>query len=178
LDARTSLEIEQHLKSCPECARLFAEAEKLEDRIKGGLKQGERTAALWDRIERSVADAGASTTRHRRSPGDSQPAGSHALIAALGEELQGGWRRARWAWSGLAAAWVVILALNFTAREAEPPLMAGNRPPPASEVRFAVKQKQLLMAELAFISESAPAAKPKAAPTSPRSDRRSTILYS
>ena len=29
LDAKTSLEIQQHLKMCPACARLFAEADSL-----------------------------------------------------------------------------------------------------------------------------------------------------
>ena len=41
LDARTSLEIELHLKACPHCARLFAEEERLEARIKAGLNQGD-----------------------------------------------------------------------------------------------------------------------------------------
>ena len=43
-------------------------------------------------------------------------------------------------------------------------------------MRFALKQKQLLMAELAFTSEPAPADKPKAAPPSPRSERRNETL--
>ena len=55
LDARTSLEIEQHLKACPECARLFAEEEKLEARIKAGPEPraknasvcGHRLSARW-----------------------------------------------------------------------------------------------------------------------------------
>jgi hypothetical protein len=66
----------------------------------------------------------------------------------------------------------VILALNFAGREPNPPLMAEQAAPSASEMRFAVKQKQLLMAELAMTSEPAPADKPKAALPSPRSDRR------
>ena len=63
LDARTSLEIEQHLRACPECARLFAEEEKLEARIRAGLKQGPRTPALWAQIERGVV--GDSTQRRK-----------------------------------------------------------------------------------------------------------------
>ena len=39
--------------------------------------------------------------------------------------------------------------------------------PSASEVRFAVKQKQLLMAELAATSEPAPADKPKSGSAQP-----------
>jgi len=57
LDAKTSLEIQQHLAACPACARLFAEEEKLEALITAGLNRGPRTAALWERIESKVAAA-------------------------------------------------------------------------------------------------------------------------
>jgi anti-sigma factor RsiW len=59
LDARTTLEIQQHLKSCAECADLFGEERELEACITAGLRQGERTGELWARIERSVAAAAA-----------------------------------------------------------------------------------------------------------------------
>ena len=72
--------------------------------------------------------------------------------------------------------WVVILVLDLAAREPDAPLVAGQEVPSASEMRFALKQKQLLMAELAFTSEPAPADKPKPAPPSPRSDRRKETL--
>ena len=67
LDARTSLEIEQHLKSCPDCARLFAEEQKLEARLKAGLTRGSRTPALWEQIERAVLRRCACAARSRRS---------------------------------------------------------------------------------------------------------------
>lgn len=172
LDARTALEIEQHLKSCPECRRLFAEAERANARLRASLNRGQRTAKLWDQIERSVAASPPAACATPPLPRRSQPMAWPGLLSVLGEELQVGWRRVRWAWSGLAAAWVVILVLNLAAREAEPPLVAAKRLPPASEVRSAVRQKQLLMAELAFISESTPANKSKTALPGPRSDRR------
>jgi len=71
---------------------------------------------------------------------------------------------------------VVILALDFTAREPGATLVAGQDVPSPSEMRFAVKQQHLLMAELALTSEPAKADKPKAAPPSPRSDRRNETL--
>ena len=71
LDARTSLEIEQHLKACPNCARLFAEEQKLAARLKAGLNRGQRTAALWDEIERSVAAA----AQPRQSPSEARSTG-------------------------------------------------------------------------------------------------------
>jgi anti-sigma factor RsiW len=170
LDARTSLEIEQHLKACPECARLFAEEEKLEARIKARLKQGQRTPALWAQIERGVAAAASSATRPRSLERISRPVGWAAVLGILAAQLRTGWQTARWAWAGLAAVWAVILVLNSAAREPNPPLVAGQDLPSASEMRLALKQKDLLIAELALCSE--PAAKPKPAPPSPRSDRR------
>jgi anti-sigma factor RsiW len=167
LDAKTSLEIAEHLKSCPHCARLFAEEQKVDARLKAGLNRGQRTPALWDKIERSVAVA----ARPGHSPGAVRSAVARGFLAVLGAQLQAGWGRSRWAWSGLAAAWVVILALNVAARETETPLVGVVRVPPPSEVRFAVQQKQLLLADLAGLSEPAPADKPKAAPASPRSER-------
>ena len=179
LDAKTSLEIEQHLKSCPECARLFAEEEKLEARIRAGLNQGPRTAALWEQIEREVA-AAASASRvglgrlrsaERRYEGEGR-----TVLETLGARLRAGWQRSRWAWAGLAAVWVGILGLNLAAREPDAPLVAGQELPSASEMRFALREKQQLMAELAVTSEPASAAKPKAVPPSPRSERRTETL--
>jgi anti-sigma factor RsiW len=178
LDARTSLEIEQHLKACAACARLFAEEEKLEARIKAGLKRGQRTPALWAQIERGMA--GDLTQRRKgtqRNGEEMSPLRLSAThwVSALAR-LRAGWQRSRWAWAGLAAVWAVILALNGAAREPGGQIVAGKRLPPAAEVRFAVEQKHLLMADLAFTTEPVPADKPKAAPTSPRSDRRKATL--
>jgi hypothetical protein len=170
LDAKTSLEIEEHLKACAGCARLFAEEEKLEARIKARLKQGQRTPALWAQIERGVAAAASSATRPRSLERISRPVGWAAVLGILAAQLRTGWQTARWAWAGLAAVWAVILVLNSAAREPNPPLVAGQDLPSASEMRLALKQKDLLIAELALCSE--PAAKPKPAPPSPRSDRR------
>ena len=191
LDAKTTLEIEQHLKACSACARLFAEEEKLEARVMAGLKQGPRTAALWDRLESTVLGAappysdsleGCEELTPSRRESQRVAEGSFSLrpsaflcVSAL-TRLRAGWQRSRWAWAGLAAVWVAILALNFSAREPDAPLVAGQDVPSPSEMRLALKQKQLLMAELAVTSEPAPATKPKPAPPSPRSERRNEAL--
>src|SRR5205823_3674481 len=54
LDAKTSLEIEQHLEACPDCARVFAAEEKLDARIFGTLREGQRTQGLWDNVEARI----------------------------------------------------------------------------------------------------------------------------
>ena len=172
LDAKTTLEIEQHLKSCPDCARRYAEEQTLEARIKAGLNRGDRTAALWEQIEGTVVAAAAAPARPQPSP----PAGGRDFFAALGEQLQAAWHRSRWAWSALAATWVVILGLSFAAREPKPALMASQGVPSASQMRLALIEKLQLMAELAVTAEPAPADKAKAAPPSPRSDRRKQTL--
>jgi anti-sigma factor RsiW len=176
LDARASLEIEQHLKSCPECARLFTAEQKREERLKAGLNRGSRTPALWEQIERSVVSAAPSATRSGPPTGVLQLAGWLALISALGEQFQARLRRSPRAWAGLAVMWVVILVLNFTAREPDDRLVAGQRVPSLTELRFAWKQKQILMADLAFAIEPAPADRAKPAPPSPHSDRQKETL--
>ena len=141
-----------------------------------GLNRGPRTAALWEQLEREVVAAAQAPSRPRPPARVPPPVGWQGVLETLGAQLRAGWQRSRWAWAGLAAVWVGILGLNLTARESEAPLMAGQQVPSASEMRFALKQKQLLMAELAVTTEPAPADKPKAAPPSPRSDRRSQTL--
>ncbi len=98
------------------------------------------------------------------------------MLGALWGQLRAGWQASRWAWAGLAAVWAVILVLNGVAREPDAPLVASQDLPSASELRLALKQKDLLLAELALTPE--PAAKPKPALPSPRSDRRKKTLNS
>jgi anti-sigma factor RsiW len=175
LDAKTTLGIEQHLATCPACAGLFAQEQKLEARITAGLNRGSRTAALWTQIEREVAAAAPASSR--RPPAlVPQEVGWAALLGALGTQIRAGWRTSRWAWTGLAGVWAVILMLNLAEREPGAPLVAGQEVPSASEVRLALKQKYLLMSELALTSEPAPASKPKPARPSPHSERRNETL--
>jgi anti-sigma factor RsiW len=66
LDAKTTLEIQQHVVTCPDCARAFATEGRLEARIMAGLKQGQRTAALWEQVEHRVLAAAQSVARPQR----------------------------------------------------------------------------------------------------------------
>lgn len=54
LDAKNSLEVEHHLASCAECAGLFEAEKKFGDRISSALRKGERTPALWTRVESRI----------------------------------------------------------------------------------------------------------------------------
>jgi hypothetical protein len=51
------------------------------------------------------------------------------------------------AWAGLAAAWMVILAVNFSIRD-QAPVVAEKAAPPAPEIMVELKQQRRLLAEL------------------------------
>ena len=51
LDAKTSLEIAQHLGSCADCARVFDAEAKLEARISRALRPGPLSTELWTKVE-------------------------------------------------------------------------------------------------------------------------------
>jgi anti-sigma factor RsiW len=178
LDARTAAEIERHLRCCPECARLVAEEEKLEASLKAGLSRGERTPALWEQIEQSVAAVGRATARPLPTSPGPRAAAWLGMVSALRQQIRACWRRSRWAWSGLAAAWALILGLNFTAREPATLVVAAQSAPSLSEIRLACQQKRLLMADLSVTTEPAPANKTKATPPGPRGERPREMLNS
>ena len=52
------------------------------------------------------------------------------------------------AWAGLAAVWLVILAVNFATRETTPRNFARQVAPPSPEMLMVLRQQQLLLAEL------------------------------
>jgi anti-sigma factor RsiW len=54
LDAKTTQEIETHLESCPDCARVFASEELLDGRIFTALRQGSHSPEVWRQIERRI----------------------------------------------------------------------------------------------------------------------------
>jgi len=57
LDAKSSLEVEQHLEVCAECAGLFDAEEKFDHRLNEALRQGPRTPALWAAVESRLEPA-------------------------------------------------------------------------------------------------------------------------
>jgi hypothetical protein len=83
----------------------------------------------------------------------------------------------RLAWSGLAAAWLIIIALNFAAREtprATALQMAGNRP--SSETLQALREQKRLFAELVGTGAARDADAPRLSPR-PRSERQPQICF-
>ena len=80
-----------------------------------------------------------------RRAGDHQP-------STINPQPTSWWRELLWpcpqAWAGLAAAWVLILALNAATREPVQVATAQSTPP-AREVLMALKERRRLLAELA-----------------------------
>jgi hypothetical protein len=75
------------------------------------------------------------------------------------------------AWAALAAAWVVILAVNISTADSGQSLAKRN-PLPASEVMLVIQEQERILAELLGPGESLPSGNAQPPPPRPRSQRR------
>src|ERR1017187_4598651 len=84
------------------------------------------------------------------------------------------WRRLLWphpqAWAGLAAIWIVILAVDFSLRD-KTPAVAGKSLPPSPEVIVELRQQQRMLAELIGPRDTSDADRSKSFVPQPRSER-------
>jgi hypothetical protein len=80
------------------------------------------------------------------------------------------WRRI---WAGMAAIWLVLLALNLATHET-PKLARHKTAPPDPELLAALREQQRLMRQWFEPAEPPPASPPKI--PGPRSERRQTIV--
>jgi len=91
---------------------------------------------------------------------------------------EGGWRARFWphptAWGALAAVWLVILGLHFTAHETTINNFARHSAPPSREMRELLREQERLFAELVGPIEKPDADRPRG--VAPRSQRRETFL--
>jgi hypothetical protein len=92
------------------------------------------------------------------------------LLPRLIREFLALGRLPRLAWGGLAAAWLVILGLHFSGGP-ESTTPAATSAMAADQTRQALKQKQLLLVELAGAVETQPVIRPPG----PRSQRRESM---
>jgi hypothetical protein len=74
------------------------------------------------------------------------------------------------AWAGLAAVWILILAVNFSMRD-KSPVMAEKSSPPSPEVIMELRQQQRLLAELIGPRDTRDAGRSKSFVPQPRSER-------
>ena len=120
-------------------------------------------AAWRGKILAAVADAQTASHASRLAP--------HSLIATLHARLTAClWPHPK-AWAGLAAAWVLILALNISAGDPAP-RSARKSSPPSPELMVELKKQQRLFAELVGGHETAEADRPKVFSPKPRSECR------
>lgn len=76
------------------------------------------------------------------------------------------------AWAGMAAVWVLIVALNFSMRDASPAPAGAEKSAPATPDRVAeLRQQQRMFAELAGLNAMPDADRPKNPALQPRSQR-------
>ena len=90
------------------------------------------------------------------------------------------WRELFWpaprAWAGLAAVWVVILALHFATQEKPTAIEAHRRAATPTESLRKLREREALLAELVELPQPAATDAPKAVPPRPRSNRRDEFL--
>jgi len=74
------------------------------------------------------------------------------------------------AWAGLAAVWILILAVDFSMRD-KSPVMAEKTAPPSPEVIAELRRQQRLLAELIGPRDTRDADRSKPLVPQPRSER-------
>ena len=74
------------------------------------------------------------------------------------------------AWAGLAAIWILILAVNFSMRD-QSQVLAEKSSPPSPEVIVELRQQQRLLAELIGPRDTGDADRSKPLVPQPRSER-------
>jgi hypothetical protein len=78
------------------------------------------------------------------------------------------------AWAGLAAVWILILAVSVSMRDPSP-VLAEKSSPPSPEVIVELRQQQRLLAELIGPRDASDAARSKPLMPQPRSERAEIV---
>lgn len=119
--------------------------------------------AKLDALRRKVVAQLPSTPAARR-----EPLPLHFALTLWREHI----RPARYIWAGVAATWVLIFGLNFSARETSTSSLA-QVPPPSPQALAAWRQQFHVLAALTEINPPRPVvAPPKPTTPQPRSNRR------
>lgn len=163
LDTRTTLQVQQHLASCPHCAARFAAESRWHQGLAKVLGRTPQDPALWGGIERRVAG--------------SEPEPPVAVMPDTAEEDPQSWRF--WLWPsprahlGLAAVWAGLLLLHGLG-QANVPQTVRPAATASSQVLVALRDQRRLADELLDrqATDPAPAGAPpqSGTPTLTRSD--------
>ena len=160
LGEEEKIELTNHLAACRECRGYYGEIKALTAPLAGwekDLSPIEATPAARMRWARAVQEADKPIAVH-------QPLLKNVWRIA--------WRELIWpsrlAWTGMAALWVVMLAVNGRLSDHRM-IQAGARAPSAQEMLQAWEEQNRVLAELTQAAHVAPVA-PSALPP-PRSER-------
>jgi hypothetical protein len=105
----------------------------------------------------------------------SRPAPRASFLSTLNHQLSTIlWPHPK-AWAGLAAIWMLIFAMDFSARDTSP-AVAEKFSRPSSEVIVELKQQQRMLAELIGPRDKSNVDRSKSLVPPPRSERRFEIL--
>jgi hypothetical protein len=101
---------------------------------------------------------------------------SHGFLATLFGQLSALTRPRRAVWASLAATWIVIAVVNFSARD-HSQVSTAQHPLPSPDALQALRQQKLyFLAELAGQSAPRETIRPKIVPVGPRSQRRDETI--
>lgn len=136
------------------------------------LERHQAAGPKLDAIRHEVVSVAADVNRRKQPIRELTFAATLAkAITLLFQELVWPCRRI---WTGLAAAWVVILAVNFSMQDHSSAV--AMKSPPTSEMIMAWRQQERLLAELIGQSETHAAEPPKPFVPQPRSEGCVEIL--
>ena len=154
--------VENHLAACADCRSHFHE-----------LKAVIAPLANWeDHFARIQPDPAVQQHWARAIQTAARPAQGRRLTPATA--FRDWWQDVIWSsrriWAGLAAVWLVLLAVNFSGRDHSPALVQKSSLPPA-EMIMAWRQQASLLAELLGSSGSGEADRQKTFIPKPRTER-------
>jgi hypothetical protein len=115
-----------------------------------------------------------SAAREARTSSRASRVTSHGLLSTLNNQLSAFlWPHPR-AWAGLAAAWVLISALNFAYRDDALPASARRVAPPSLQMREMLREQEQLLAEL--VGDAPGAERLRVSPPRPQSFYRNEFM--
>lgn len=153
--------IEEHLASCHSCRSYFAELRK----IAGALTKWRDD---FSRVEPSVV---ARRRWRKEIETATSPLLSHSTKPAFGDWWSQLIWPCRYAWAGMAALWIVLLAVNLRISAGGPQRMT-NRDPSISGMAESIAEQRQLLTELVPAAAEPSHNSPPSENSKPRSERQ------